>query len=88
MVIFHILFVGLLSLITISFTSIFLKGESYNNTQKFLTISSIIIFSLYILYDTNVILLKLNNNNNDCIKGALAYYLDIINLFTSYLDNN
>ena len=77
------LFVGLLSLITISFTSIFLKGESYKNTQKFINISTIIIFSLYILYDTNIILLKLNNNNYDCVKGALFYYTDILNLFIS-----
>ena len=47
---------------------------------------SVVVFSLYILYDTNKILLKYENkSNSDCINGAMEYYLDIINLFEDYL---
>ena len=45
------------------------------------------LFSLFIMYDTNNILLRYSGKN-DCIRGALDYYLDILNLFTSYFDLN
>jgi len=40
---------------------------------------------LYIIYDTNKILLKYNNTNDYCIIGALDYYLDVINIFIDLL---
>ena len=55
---------------------------NHDSNQKILTIFSTIIFMLYIIYDTNEILMK---SNQDCIKGAMAYYLDIINLFLDIL---
>lgn len=77
------LFIILLILITIQIIRIFSPMSSMIN--KTIAIITVILFSIFILYDTNNILLKYNGNN-DCIRGALDYYLDIINLFTSYLN--
>jgi hypothetical protein len=38
--------------------------------------------------DTNNILLKYKNSDNDCINGALQYYLDIINIFMNSFSND
>ena len=53
---------------------------------KIVNIISLIIFSLYILFDTNNILLRFQNTKSDCIQGALSYYLDIINIFSNTLN--
>ena len=53
--------------------------------SKSIAVVTIILFSLFIMYDTNNILLKYKGKA-DCIRGALDYYLDILNLFTSYLN--
>jgi len=80
-----ILFIGLLILITVQFIGFF-TGQS-NQYYKNISYISVAIFSLYILYDTNRILLKFQNKSkSDCINGAMEYYLDIINLFTNYLN--
>ena len=50
-----------------------------------LSIISLVIFILYIIYDTNKILLKYDNTTQFCITGALDYYLDIINIFIDML---
>ena len=78
-------FIALLLVITsriiVSFSK---KSTDYN---KKISIISVFLFSLYILYDTNNILLKYKDNNKiDCIRGSLDYYLDILNLFTSCLN--
>lgn len=78
-----ILFILLLILIIIQLISLCFKDLQIYN--KFIAISSIIIFMLYIIYDTNNILLKYKNNNDFCIIGALDYYLDIINIFINLL---
>lgn len=80
-----ILFVGLLLLITVQFIGFFTDhSNQYYKNMSYITVT---IFSLYILYDTNRILLKFQNKSkSDCINGALEYYLDIINLFTNYLN--
>ena len=51
----------------------------------FILIITQLIFMLYIIYDTNKILLKYNNTNDYCIIGALDYYLDVINIFIDLL---
>ena len=80
-----ILFIGLLILITVQFIGFF--TEQSNQYYKNISYISVAIFSLYILYDTNRILLKYQNKSkSDCINGAMEYYLDIINLFTNYLN--
>ena len=79
-----LLFIGLLILITIEIIALFSpQSEEY---YKKIAYVSVVVFSLYILYDTNKILLKYENkSNSDCINGAMEYYLDIINLFEDYL---
>ena len=80
-----ILFIGLLIMITVQFIGFF--TEQSNQYYKNISYISVAIFSLYILYDTNRILLKYQNKSkSDCINGAMEYYLDIINLFTNYLN--
>ena len=78
-----LLFISLLILIIIQLISICFKDLQIYN--KFFAVSSLIIFMLYIIYDTNNILLKYKNNNDFCIIGALDYYLDIINIFINLL---
>ena len=79
-----VLFIGLLIFITTQFIGM-LTSQS-KSFYRNLSYASVIIFSLYILYDTNRILLKYQNNSENCIEGALDYYLDILNLFTNYLN--
>ncbi len=81
-----VLSVGLLALITIQFIGMITKRS--NSFYRNISYISVIIFSLYIMYDTNRILLKYQNNSENCINGALDYYLDIFNLFTNYLNIN
>ena len=46
-----------------------------------------VLVDTYILYDTNNILLKTSGNGgDDCIRGGLDYYMDILNLFSEYLE--
>tara|TARA_Y100000590_G_C15576286_1_gene960580 strand:+ start:53 stop:730 length:678 start_codon:yes stop_codon:yes gene_type:complete len=80
-----ILFVGLLLLITVQFIGFFTDhSNQYYKNMSYITVA---IFSVYILYDTNRILLKFQNKSkSDCINGAMEYYLDILNLFTNYLN--
>ena len=80
------LFFGLLSLIIFRIVTLMIKPKNKDETRKktrfFVTIT-MIIFALYILYDTNNILLKYRNTDVDCIRGALEYYLDILNLYNN-----
>lgn len=72
------LFFGLLALIIIQIVFIFIPTS--NVKTRFLSIIGLIIFSIFIVYDTNIILLKYNNNGVDCIRGSLDYYLDIYSM--------
>ena len=81
-----ILFFLLLSLIIIRIVTYFIPySKSYD---KFITIFALLLFSVYIVYDTNIILLRYDSKkyDRDCILGALDYYLDIINIFVNSLD--
>lgn len=79
-----LLFIGLFVIITVQLIGIF--SPRSDETHKMIAYASVVIFSLYILYDTNKILLKYQNKSkSDCIVGAIDYYLDIINLFEDYL---
>ena len=78
------LFFGLLMLIVISLINIFfIQDDIVSNFIKF---CFIIIFSIYIIYDTYLILYRPTTFNNDCISGAIDYYLDFINIFISLAD--
>ena len=80
-----LLFISLLILITVRFIGYF--TDKSNEYYKNISYISVAIFSLYILYDTNRILLKFQNKSkSDCVNGAMEYYLDIINLFINYLN--
>jgi hypothetical protein len=57
-----------------------------NTTNKILSVITIILFSAYVIYDTNVILQR--SYYGDFITASLSYYLDIINLFRGSLDNH
>jgi len=78
-----ILFMSLFILIIIQL--IFMFMGNYETYQKVFAVISLTIFMLYIIYDTNKILLKYNNTNDYCIIGALDYYLDVINIFIDLL---
>lgn len=79
-----LLFIGLFVIISVQLIGMF--SPRSDETHKMIAYASVVIFSLYILYDTNKILLKYQNKSkSDCIMGAIDYYLDIINLFEDYL---
>ena len=71
------LFVSLLILIIVKIFSLFQKSTILLKT---LAAIGIVIFSSYIIYDTNVILQR--NYYGDFITASLDYYLDILNIFT------
>ena len=83
------LFIALLSVIITRIFLLFTDKEQREKSNYYLSRFVVLLFSLYILYDTNNILLKYKNKDNThCVMGALSYYLDIINLFTEYLRIN
>lgn len=57
-----------------------------NTANKMLSVITIILFSAYVIYDTNVILHR--NYDGDFIAASLSYYLDIMNLFSGSLNNH
>ena len=80
-----ILFFSLLALIIAQIFSLFHKSKMLT---KSLAAIGIVIFSGYIIYDTNTILQR--NYYGDFIQASLDYYLDILNIFTKLvtLNNN
>jgi FtsH-binding integral membrane protein len=79
-----ILFWSLLALIVARL--ILVLGAKMNQAHKILSFIGIILFAVYVLYDTNKILQR--NYYGDFITASMDYYLDIINLFTSFLGSN
>jgi FtsH-binding integral membrane protein len=75
------LFFALLFLLIVSIVQIFIAESSF--LKKIIVIGSLMVFSLYIMYDTNSILQR--NYNGDFITASLDYYLDIINIFRGLL---
>ena len=73
------LFFAILLLIVANIVSLFMKAGSA--MYKGFAFFGIILFSLYILYDTNHILQR--DYRGDFITASMDYYLDIINLFLS-----
>ena len=76
-----ILFYILLFLLLIRITQLFIPTSSL--TKKFIAIFSIMLFSVYIIYDTNSILQR--NYYGDFITASMDYYLDILNIFVNLL---
>jgi len=58
----------------------FILATLFSPTNSILTTIGIVLFSIYIIYDTNNILQK--NYYGDFITASLDYYLDILNLFS------
>ena len=75
------LFWSLLLLIVLRI--IFIFGNALSMTQKGLSGAAIILFSMFIVYDTQQILSR--NYAGDFISASMDYYLDIINLFINLL---
>jgi FtsH-binding integral membrane protein len=78
------LFYALLLLIIVRIVFMFMPSSS--GTRRYLTIFSLMLFSVYIIYDTNTILQR--NYYGDFITASLDYYLDIINIFVNLLSYN
>lgn len=78
-----ILFFSLLVLIIAQIFSLFQKSTMLTKT---LAAIGIVIFSGYIIYDTNTILQR--NYYGDFIQASLDYYLDILNIFTKVVTLN
>jgi len=76
-----ILFGALIGLIVSNFV-ILLTGET-NAVRKTLSTIGVILFSMYVLFDTNIILQR--EYFGDFVMAALDFYLDFINLFLSFL---
>ena len=81
-----VLFVGLLSII-ISRIILILTKTTPDNIDKHRLLSSfgILLFSAYVIYDTNIILQGTYYKKNEHIRAALSYYLDFVNLFSNNL---
>ena len=71
------LFYGLLLLILFGIFN-FLTGNTMN---KIYSILGILLFSIYIIYDTNQIMQR--DYKGDFIRASLAYYLDVLNIFVN-----
>jgi len=78
------LFWCLLCLILFSVVTMFIGTTSI--MQQIFAFISLIIFSVYIIYDTNTILQR--NYSGDFITASMDYYLDIINIFLDILRLN
>ena len=72
---------ALLFLLIISIIQYFIIQSSF--LYKIIVICSLMLFSVYIIYDTNSILQR--DYGGDFITASLDYYLDIINIFSNLL---
>jgi FtsH-binding integral membrane protein len=72
----------LLLLLLIS-SLVFVLGAGMSKAKKTFSFFGIILFSIYVLYDTNKILQR--NYYGDFITASMDYYLDMLNLFTNLL---
>ena len=75
---------ALLLLIIVRIVFMFIPASS--GMKRYITIFSLALFSVYIIYDTNRILQR--NYFGDFITASLDYYLDILNIFVNMLSYN
>jgi protein lifeguard len=73
--------VALFALIIVSVVYLFMKQSSVIN--KVLAIFSLLLFSVYIVYDTNIILQR--EYQGDFITASLDYFLDVLNIFMNLI---
>jgi modulator of FtsH protease len=79
---FGLLLLGMLIFIMIFSIVVYFMGK-YKNLHKGIAFTIIILFSLFIIYDTNKILYEYDN---DPIASSLDYYLDFFNIFVNLID--
>jgi len=77
-----ILLVALLGLVIVRIVLLFMPVSS--QTYANIATISIVLFSIFVSYDTNRMLNK--NNTLDVIDNAMSFYLDIENLFVIFVD--
>jgi FtsH-binding integral membrane protein len=70
-------------LVLIILRLVFVLGAGLTAFNKFLSFFGLILFAVYIVFDTNKILQR--NYFGDFITASLDYYLDILNLFENTL---
>ena len=75
---------ALLLLIFISIVQYFIITSSL--LKKAIVVFSLLLFSVFIVYDTNNILQR--DYSGDFISASLDYYLDIVNIFTALISDN
>ena len=78
------LFWALLALIIAKLVN--MLGPQLSSTRKILSYIGLGLFSLFVVYDTSQILSR--DYYGDFITASLDYYLDILNLFTNFLNTN
>jgi modulator of FtsH protease len=78
------LFFALLVLIIAKLVN--MLGSQLSTTKKMLSYIGLGLFSLFVVYDTSQILSR--DYYGDFITASLDYYLDILNLFTNFLNTN
>ena len=79
---FGFVLLGLLLLLIIT-TIVLRLMNKYHGFHKGIAVISIILFSFFIIYDTNNILY---NDTNDVIGASMDYYLDIMNIFINIVN--
>ena len=73
---------GLLALIIARFAEIFMNVKHNSKYSKILSYIGIVLFSLFIMYDTKKLIINSQNcENPDYINESLNLFLDSINLF-------
>jgi FtsH-binding integral membrane protein len=78
------LFWALLALIIAKLVN--MLGPQLSTTKKILSYIGLGLFSLFVVYDTSQILSR--DYYGDFITASLDYYLDILNLFSNFLNAN
>jgi FtsH-binding integral membrane protein len=78
------LFWALLALIIAKLVN--MLGPQLSTTKKMLSYIGLGLFSLFVVYDTSQILSR--DYYGDFITASLDYYLDILNLFSNFLNTS
>jgi modulator of FtsH protease len=77
-------FVLLALLLLLIITTIVLRlMDKYYTVHKSMVVITIILFTLFIIYETNDILYR---DSRDVISASMDYYLDIMNIFMSIIN--
>lgn len=77
-----LLFAALLGIIVTSIVFLFINPSK--KAQRIKAAIALVIFGLFVLYDTNQILQR-EYPNDDFVTAAMDYYLDIINIFVNLI---